>query len=436
MERKYFHARTVGSPEAVLQKITTSVNQAGLASEIPLVKLERRARGEFYVFLGVDSDEPYGIPGGLGKSLQNLGLWFDETWPLRPEEIKAMVQRQDIQIHGFSFLRYRQNEYADPGDPFDQPDIRTPQSGSPESCILMERFLHWLSAHGSGTWEGFRQACEVLQIALESHDIRSLLRRFVLLGHLDLSNDGSRWSAAEPVLVRFPENPEGAFLSGRRTVPFLQKMNQMCPLTETQQSQFDGPPRLDLALDARVGTANLGIVDAGITSNRLASLLPSLDEWKDSLQSLDDLAIASYQVERWQAAGFEPCETLYDRDGIYYGESGMYRIRREGDATKRTLTLFFDEFAQRWLRGDWYGLRFLSLVVSGSGAVAFYESVAKKLLVPGSQRWPLLYERALTMASGLLPERASNPDWLSYSNVSLDIARVLCTKLKVNLQEN
>ncbi len=436
MERKYFHARTVGSPETVLEKITTSVNQARLASEIPLVKLERRARGEFYVFLGVDSDEPYGIPGGLGKSLQNLGLWFDETCPFSPEEIKTMVQRQDIEIHGFSFLRYRQTEYADPGDPFDQPGLWTPQSVSPELCILMERFLHWLSAQGSGTWEGFKRACEVLQIAFESQDIRSLLRRFVLLGHLDLSDDGLRWSVAEPVLVRFPENPEGGFLSGRRTVPFLQKIRQICPLTETQHSHFDGPPRLDLALDAHLDAANLGIVDAGITSHRLASLLPSLDGWKDSLQSLDDIAVTSYRVEIWQATGFEPCETLYDKEGIYYGKSGMYRIRREGDPFRRTLTLFFDEPAQRWLRGDWYGLRFLSLFASGSGVEAAYESSTKKLLIPGSQRWPLLYERALTMASGLLPERASNPDWLSYTNVSVDIARALCTKLNVDLQEN
>lgn len=436
MERKYFHARTVGSPETVLQKITMSVNEAGLAAEIPLVKLERRARGEFYVFLGVDSEEPYGIPGGLGKSLQNLGLRFDENWSLCPEEIKTMVQRQDIEIHGFSFLRYRSNEYSDPGDPFDEPDLRTPQSSSPEICILMERFLHWLAARGSGTWESFKHACETLQIASDSHDIRSLLRRFVLLGHLELSSDGLRWSATEPVLVRFPDNPEGGFLSGRRTVPFIQTIRQLCPLTETQQSHFDGPPRLDLDLDARLETVDLGIVDAGTTSNRLASLLPGLEGWKDSLQSLENLAITSFQAERWQAKGFEPCETLYDRDGIYYGESGMYRLSREGDPTRRTLTVFFDEPSQRWLRGDWYGLRFLHLLASGEDVDAVYESTPKKLLIPGSQRWPLLYERALTMASGLLPGRVSNPEWLSYSSVSIDTARVLCKKLNVNLKEN
>ena len=67
MERKYFHARAVGSPEAVLQKITTSVREAGLASEIPLVKLERRARGEFYVFLGVESEAPIGYTWRFGQ---------------------------------------------------------------------------------------------------------------------------------------------------------------------------------------------------------------------------------------------------------------------------------------------------------------------------------------------------------------------------------
>ena len=39
----------------------------------------------------------------------------------------------------------------------------------------------------------------------------------------------------------------------------------------------------------------------------------------------------------------------------------MYRMHRDGDGSGRTLTLFFDEPAQRWLRGDWYGLRFLAL---------------------------------------------------------------------------
>ena len=188
-----------------------------------------------------------------------------------------------------------------------------------------------------------------------------MIRRFVLLGHLEISPDGSRWSVAKPALVRFPENPDGGFLSGRRTVVFLEKIRQLCYLTEVPHSHFDAPPRLDLALDVSVGAGNLGLEDAGVITNRLASLLPNLEGWKDTLQKLIGLAVAYHQVEVWRDGGFEPCETLYDRNGIYYGESGMYRLGREGDPSRRTLTLFFDEPAQRWLRGDWYGLRFLSL---------------------------------------------------------------------------
>ena len=41
-----------------------------------------------------------------------------------------------------------------------------------------------------------------------------------------------------------------------------------------------------------------------------------------------------------------------------------------------------------------------------------------------------------TFASGMLPGRAANPDWLSYPRVPLDLAKVLCGKLNVNLMEN
>lgn len=244
MERKYFYARTVGSPEAVLQRITTTVVAAEMAAEIPLVKLERRARGEFYVFLCVESEGTYGIPGGVGKSLQELGLRFDESVPLFPDQIKTMVQRQDIEIHGFSALRYRQSEYIDPGDPFDQPEFGVPKSVWSGSSVLMERLLHWLSIHGDGTWAGFKQACDVLQLTPDAQEARSVLRRFVLLGHLDLSPDGSRWSVAPPALVRFPENPDCGFLSGRRTESILQSVGRVWPLTERSHYHYAGPPQI------------------------------------------------------------------------------------------------------------------------------------------------------------------------------------------------
>ncbi len=436
MERKYFYARTVGTPESTLQMITTTVVGAKLASQIPLVKLERRAKGEFYVFLGVESDENTGIPGGLGKTLQDMGLRFDESSPLPPDEIKSMVQRQDIEIHGFNSLQYRQREYEDPGDPFDQSDAWQPQEVSPESCARAERLLHWLSARGEGTWEGFKQACDVLNVAADRQEARSALRRLSLLSHLDISDDGSRWSVSPSVLVRFPDNPDRGFLAGRRTGSFLRRVGEFWHLNETPQSFYSGPPRIDLNSSVAENTEALEITDAGAASTRLAALLPDLNGWKDSLQSLDNLRVASYEVERWQSGSFQPCDNVYDRDGIYYGEPGMYRVSLEGDRSGRTMTLFFDEPAQRWIRGDWYGLRFLSLGAGQVSVEAVHDSRAGELLIPALQRWPLLYERALTLASGTLPGRAANPDWLSYPRVPLDLAKVLCGKLNVNLMEN
>ena len=436
MERKYFYARTVGTPESTLQKITTAVVDATLASQIPLVKLERRARGEFYVFLGVDSDESTGIPGGLGKTLQDLGLRFDEDFPLQPDEIKPMVQGQDIEIHGFNTLQYRQMEYDEPGDPFDQSDAWQPQEASPESNALAERLLHWVSVLGEGTWEGFNQACNVLKVAGDKQEVRSALRRFILLGHLDLSDDGSRWSVSPAVLVRFPDNPDSGFLAGRRTGSFLRRIGEFWHINETPQSYYFGPARIELNPGGSENTATLEITDAGATSTRLAALLPDLNGWKESLQSLDNLRVTSYEFERWQSGSFQPCDNVYDRDGIYYGEPGMYRVSLEGDRSGRTLTIFFDEPAQRWLRGDWYGLRFLSLEPGQTCLEAVHNSRTGELLIPAAQRWPLLYERALTLASGMLPGRVANPDWLNYPRVPLDLAKVLCRKLNVNLLEN
>ncbi len=44
MERIYFHARTVGRPHDVLKRIIAIVMNSDMASQIPLVKLERRAK--------------------------------------------------------------------------------------------------------------------------------------------------------------------------------------------------------------------------------------------------------------------------------------------------------------------------------------------------------------------------------------------------------
>lgn len=435
MERRYFFALTVGRPQDVLQRIVGIVVNSGMASLIPLVKLERKARREFYVFLGVDSDESH-IPGGLGDAFRQSGLWFDEDHPLEPSQIASMVQRQDIEIHGFHSLQYRSQASEDPGDPFEQSDGWQPRQASAESCSRFEYLLHWLSARGAGTWESFKQASEILGVSVDRQDARSALRRLSLLGHIDLADDGSRWSISPRALVRFPDNPSSGFLVGQRTEILLRQVGELGPLTQTLQPYYSGPPRIELdsgvPRDADCVAAR-GVVDAGVTSTRLADLLPDLDAWKDSLPSLSHVNTGLYDIEQWHGGDFQPCDTVYEQDGVYYGESGMYRLSLHGTRAGRALTLFFDESAQRWLRGDWYGLRFLAMEARQDGVEAIHDSNAGELLIPAARRWPLLYERALTLASGLLPGRAANPDWLSYPRIPLNLASTLCRKLNVDL---
>ena len=438
LERRYFYARTVGYSRDVLERIIGVVQDADLASQIPLVKLERNPQSEFYVFLGVESSESSRIPGGLGKIFASQGIYFDEYNPLSPYDIRSMVQRLEIEIHGFNSLQYRRQAALDPGDPFDHSDSWLPHQPTFEECNRHDRLLQWLSARGDGTWAAFAQSCEVLEVAPDIRMARSAFRRLSLLGHIDRSDDGSRWAASPAAFVHFPDDGGGGFLTGQRTAALIRKLNAVQPLDVTIHSHYAGPPRFSWESEPGLASGSLselGIVDAGTTASRLAELLPELYEWRDSLQSLGGLSTLPYVIERWQDGDFMPCDTVRESNGIYQAEAGMYRLTRDGDRTGRALTLFFDPASQRWFRGDWYGLRFLALEALPSGVNAVYRSDRRELLIPDSQRWPLLYERTLVLSSGLLPKRALDPEWLSYPRVPLSMARRLCEKLNVDLQE-
>ncbi|MBF2099431.1 MAG: hypothetical protein IGQ88_13805 [Gloeomargaritaceae cyanobacterium C42_A2020_066] len=94
-------------------------------------------------------------------------------------------------------------------------------------------------------------------------------------------------------------------------------------------------------------------------------------------------------------------------------------------------TLFYDTEAETWRQGDWYGLRFLALQEK---RYANYAPQSEKLWIPQIQRWPQIYERALVLASGLLPERSQGG--LVYSAVSGKLAQTLADKLSVTLERS
>jgi hypothetical protein len=56
------------------------------------------------------------------------------------------------------------------------------------------------------------------------------------------------------------------------------------------------------------------------------------------------------------------------------------------------------------------------------------------LILRGLDRWPALYERALVLASGLLPSQSAN-GLLHYSGIPLELAHALAKRLGVELEQ-
>ena len=113
----------------------------------------------------------------------------------------------------------------------------------------------------------------------------------------------------------------------------------------------------------------------------------------------------------------------------------MYCLTRNEEANPYRRVLYLDQPNQRWLRGDWYGLCFLSYHSVGRDFEALCDFSTNNILIPKDERWPLLYERALVLASGTLPSRAENPKWLRYSGVSSELIQLLSKKLNVSIRE-
>jgi hypothetical protein len=95
--------------------------------------------------------------------------------------------------------------------------------------------------------------------------------------------------------------------------------------------------------------------------------------------------------------------------------------------------LFYDQKSDRWLQGDWYGLRFLALHSLNTSLATRYHADTAQFAIPFCQRWAEVYERPLVLASGKLP--TYNNGWLIYEAISPQLAYQMAIKLHVNFEE-
>ena len=438
-EFNYWAFRTNGSPEATLQRISTYIQEHNLRRLIPRVcheKLVRkRGKREFYFFLAATPElgsharvlELLGHPLGLGPPLPT---------PLTYEEIEGMTGTEyNLEKIGFArHIQYCMPEVTKFDHPF---DLSLPAQPDERKREAYNHLLYWLSAKGSGSWHEFRQACTILELD-QNAEPRHIFRRLRLLGHIDYLDNGSRWTICPPCLVE-ADSPDGIhhyFLTGMRVLRLqdtLMRANAILPSVSAQADR-GAPDIMRLTFSSQreaeivtSKTSELGypLRFAGQAGVRLLQILPNVKEWIHHILHPIPVPTSRYKIEKWDGTGFHQWVS-------HPTEPGMYRLT-DSQQQEKTLAYyyFYDPESDRWLQGDWYGLRHLANVYLGLPAQLIYNQIDRLLFVPDTHRLPDIYERALTLASGELPQVGEKG--VIFQNISESFAQTLADRLTVQI---
>ena len=152
-------------------------------------------------------------------------------------------------------------------------------------------------------------------------------------------------------------------------------------------------------------------------------LFRSIEEWQSSLPIVGGIVASQFYWRQYQTEiqDFQACGLPEN--------TGFYEMRREVQQSYPDHSYFYEANTQTWRKGDWYGLRFLALYHGNSFKECVYNVEQKQLMVPYNDRWPQLYERALVLASGYLPQMSSDRLWLYYRNITPELVSRLTQKL-------
>lgn len=443
MTRWYAGFRCVGNPKVVLDQISRKIRNDNLGKFVPRVCFEKRPRHQFYLFMAIES----AVPGKPPPELQGLLALSWLCSPVHPhrcqygyhaftrEEIRGLVGAE-VNVQDYARrIRYHRLATLPLEDPFGVfPDAHEhgDEQGMVKRTELYNCLLHCLSAVGSGSLASFQTACHTLDLSQDNVDTRRILRRLRLLGHLECSRDGTRWSIASPVLTRrcHPTGDDTYVFCGGRDTALLEALRLQGLVEEVPQPVGEGPatvyicgvdPAQPIAVTGLDSAFWLQVIDNA--AERLANLLPPIEVWPDTLQVLPGITPYMFDVRRFDGSGFV--------DEVFEGKSGFYELwpPAGGGQPPRApkYTLFYDAKQDRWLRGDWYGLRYLALWLEGESCEVRYDQGAGHLALPQDWRWPELYERVLVLASGRLPVHREG--WLIYEAISSHLLDVLRTKL-------
>ncbi len=450
-----------------------------LARSAPLRGRNRGAQ-QRYMFLGVDAqdrkeaenvlDSVCRLASRIARSTGGDLQFGDRMLPSKPNSIPYLVEPRvwhftrgdytegDVRSTWRVPASRRQQE-GHTGDAFDvpEPDSTTPQPPEVDPAGFLQappalefktngeqqarhqRLLLWLSAAGQGSWDTFVRVSNQLGTSNDSFKARRLMRRLILLGHVETKPDGSAWSASPAALVQLALDPTRAFWCGQRSEPMQHKLGEIWPITTSDpQPGNDAPPRSLVTVgkvrDPAVHLKSRGLCIRweGTAAGNLVRRLPDLDQWRASLLCVERLPTPE-RAQRWDRGAYHNEPSLRVFEGRPQGPRGLYRLFYGEGTSSFELTGFLDSEFGAFRRGDWYGLRFLAARQTEQSCPARWLTRQGRcvLLVPRSRRWPLLYERALVLASGFLP--LQDGDRVCYLDVPFDLAFTLAKLLGVTL---
>lgn len=419
-------------PNKLLEVISREIQTRNLSRYLPVMRIERSPRGEYYFFLAVESKR-FEIPNEISKLLKELkDSYFkfpaDKTHNCFDlEQIKSMVgNAHDV------------TDYTNP-----IPYIAQPRTISESSLTLSdsnqtqpldqerinslsqtyEHFLYWLSSAGSGTWESFKKTCVILGL----DEPKRILRRLKLLGHITISDNGSKWKVYPPSLLEIQsENDDRIFiLHGQRSRKFLNTLRTFGSLETCNQPRGEAPPYVRFRLPSQISyetlTQRMQAKGYSITLTQPKTIL-DIATWYNNLSVVQGLLPHQFRLKRFDGQDFIDC--------TFQRETGFYQFFRQDGDSQPQYSFFYDQDTDQWVQGDWYGLRFWATHQADRDRIGtFYNPETRRFFIQLSQRLPETYESRLVMSSGLLP--SYHRGWLIYAGISAELASTLYQSLNI-----
>lgn len=272
-----------------------------------------------------------------------------------------------------------------------------------EATERYDKLLAWLSCAVTGTWGQFVEAVSSLGL----DDLArpgDVLVRLMLLGHVEITSGGGRWSVNPPRLCGVKDGTW--FMCGQRDHGLVDLLNSHAATDISMQPHGAGPSRISVSAESRSDVETL-LRDASVPVHtveragaRLAESLPDGSQWEASVRGnlrpdLSDSLVQRIVMDSGEMKSMRPAAGA---DGRLRVPAGLYVITPE-QGRGRSIRAYCHEDGS-WTRCDWYGMAYLEQ--RRAGQLRAFEANESVVLPPESP-WPRVYERPLVLSSGLLP---------------------------------